>query len=603
MPAESEDELLTQAEVAALLYVDPKTVTRWAAAGKLAAIHGSDGHRRYLRSEVLAIVSGLHPDRRSPLHHRGGSQGSVTVPGDDQDPTRAVTTGAERQATAATVVGEAVAHALERAAAEAAEAALVTSAAVTVAAGRAAAAAAGARAARAAAAEAAALSITLEAERTAGDVRDRAALAAAQVHDAAALAASELARCIEGGLEVDAEHLAALLASTVRAAADAMAEDTRQAATAVTDAGSAAAAQVIRTLAAAEELFEREVTTVADAQRELAAATAVAVVLETDARAASIAATAGEAAAALLTDELWARTVDVGADVGERDVPALEREDHTSDRARELTEILAAAAAMDRIYATTEGASAASHRSTTGGRPAPGPGPLGAGDSAAMSEAAAELSHDLRVPLTSIIASVEMLEDELRDHAGGSISALLGRATRAGDRMVRMLDQNMTPHDEFSPLARSEVDLAEVARQLVLDSSNLLESVGAVVEIEDLPVVHGDADALYSVLQNLLTNAVKFARPGVPARVRLSADRTDDGWRISVRDNGRGLPEQSGLDIFSLFSRGTSTVSGHGIGLATIARIVAAHGGRVGATRVPNGADVWFELPAGGAIG
>ena len=61
---EGRDELLTPAGVAALLYVDPKTVTRWAAAGKLAAIRTPGGHRRYLRSEVMALLSGLHPDQR-----------------------------------------------------------------------------------------------------------------------------------------------------------------------------------------------------------------------------------------------------------------------------------------------------------------------------------------------------------------------------------------------------------------------------------------------------------------------------------------------------------------------------------------------------------
>ncbi|MBA3783877.1 MAG: BldC family transcriptional regulator, partial [Nocardioides sp.] len=115
---ESQDELLTPAGVAALLYVDPKTVTRWAAAGKLAAVRTPGGHRRYLRSEVLAIVSGLHPDHPDRDPSRDNSQDSVMVD-------------SERQAAAAAVVAEAVALALEAAAAEAAEAVLVTAAGVT----------------------------------------------------------------------------------------------------------------------------------------------------------------------------------------------------------------------------------------------------------------------------------------------------------------------------------------------------------------------------------------------------------------------------------------------------------------------------------------
>jgi len=201
------------------------------------------------------------------------------------------------------------------------------------------------------------------------------------------------------------------------------------------------------------------------------------------------------------------------------------------------------------------------------------------------------------VPLSSIIASVELLEDELRGHGDESIYALLGRAMSAGERMVRMLDQNMTPRAAGSSFSLPEVDLAGVMRQLVLESAGLLQPVGAVVEIGELPVVSADPDAMYSVLQNLLTNSIKFARPGVPARVRISARRLLDGWRICVRDNGVGLSEENGRDVFSLFTRGTTTVAGHGIGLATVARIVAEHGGRVGVSRAETGAEIWFELP------
>lgn len=219
-----------------------------------------------------------------------------------------------------------------------------------------------------------------------------------------------------------------------------------------------------------------------------------------------------------------------------------------------------------------------------------------------MSEIAAELSHDLRVPLSSIIASLEMLEDELSGRSDQTVAVLLGRAMRNGDRMVRMLDQNMTSHTSGKPTTAPEIDLAEIVRHLVLDSADLLDPVGAVVETGDLPVVRADPDGMYSVLQNLINNSVKFARPGVPAIVRISARRSVDGWRISVRDNGMGLPNNSGLDVFSLFSRGTSAVTGHGIGLATVARIVATHGGRVGATPVETGAEIWFELPEDEAV-
>jgi signal transduction histidine kinase len=103
---------------------------------------------------------------------------------------------------------------------------------------------------------------------------------------------------------------------------------------------------------------------------------------------------------------------------------------------------------------------------------------------------------------------------------------------------------------------------------------------------------------MYSVLLNLLTNSVKFARPGIPPVVRIDSIRSQEGWRISVSDNGVGIPAHRRRDVFSLFSRVDDGVSGYGIGLATVARIIAAHGGRVGAVESPEGGtEIWFEVP------
>jgi signal transduction histidine kinase len=137
-----------------------------------------------------------------------------------------------------------------------------------------------------------------------------------------------------------------------------------------------------------------------------------------------------------------------------------------------------------------------------------------------------------------------------------------------------------------------------VVDQLLLDSEALLEPVGATIVAGRLPVVQADPDDMYSVLQNLVLNSVKFARPDVPPRVLITSRRTGNGWRLSVSDNGVGIPENRRVDVFSLFSRVQTDVSGHGIGLATVARIVSAHGGRVGIESAQGGgAEIWFELP------
>jgi signal transduction histidine kinase len=215
-----------------------------------------------------------------------------------------------------------------------------------------------------------------------------------------------------------------------------------------------------------------------------------------------------------------------------------------------------------------------------------------------VSQLAAELSHDLRVPLSSIAASVELLEEELEDRSSPVVEALLSRTARAAERMGRMLDQSMAYGASGEEPSFTRVDLAQLTDALVLSSATLLEAAGATVETADLPVIHADPDDMYSVLQNLLTNSMKFARPGVPPHVHISARHLPDFWRISFRDNGVGIPEERRVDVFSLFSRAASDVEGHGIGLATVSRIITAHGGQVGADAVTGGGcEIWFDLP------
>ena len=215
----------------------------------------------------------------------------------------------------------------------------------------------------------------------------------------------------------------------------------------------------------------------------------------------------------------------------------------------------------------------------------------------------AELSHDLRVPLSSIMASLEMLDDELGAHPDPTVGVLLSRSNRAAHRMLRMLEQHLATGTSADSTAAvvPKVDLAELARTLGTDAVALLEQEGATLQIGALPVVDGDTDEMYSVLQNLLTNAVKFARPGVPCQVSITSRSIPQGVRISVTDNGIGIPASRREEIFEMYARGPSAVAGHGIGLGTVSRTVRSHGGRVGADDViGGGAEVWFELPVAG---
>jgi signal transduction histidine kinase len=90
-----------------------------------------------------------------------------------------------------------------------------------------------------------------------------------------------------------------------------------------------------------------------------------------------------------------------------------------------------------------------------------------------------------------------------------------------------------------------------------------------------------------------------FGATGSVGQSTLDLVRRDgEAWRVSVTDNGRGIPADERDRLFELYSRGSTAVEGTGIGLATARRAVEAHGGRIGITDAPErGATVWFTLP------
>jgi signal transduction histidine kinase len=221
-------------------------------------------------------------------------------------------------------------------------------------------------------------------------------------------------------------------------------------------------------------------------------------------------------------------------------------------------------------------------------------------DEETMARIAAEIGHDMQVPLTSIVGNVELLHEELHDHEDPAVSLMLARTERAAHRLMRMIDGIITYHQAGRDVVRSQVDLQATVDSVLASLNPQLDEVAAKVTVDALPTVPGNPDELYSVIQNVIANAVKFARPGAPLEMQIHSEPIPRGWRVVVADNGVGVPPEMRRRVFSMFGRVDTRVQGHGIGLATVRRIVGAHGGRVGIDESPlGGAAVWFELPSG----
>lgn len=211
---------------------------------------------------------------------------------------------------------------------------------------------------------------------------------------------------------------------------------------------------------------------------------------------------------------------------------------------------------------------------------------------------AGQVSHDLRSPLTAILATAEMLAGEPAVETDQDLHQMVDAVSQAGLRMNRMIEEMLGFALQGGSLQLRETRLEHVVSLVLADLAPLLTQTDAEVVVGDLPVVVADADMLYSVVLNLLTNALKFGRPGVAPRVAVDAARLDGRWRVTVADNGRGIAPDRRDAVFALYERAADDVGGHGIGLATTRRLVEAHGGTVGVGESPTGgAAVWFELP------
>ena len=167
---------------------------------------------------------------------------------------------------------------------------------------------------------------------------------------------------------------------------------------------------------------------------------------------------------------------------------------------------------------------------------------------------------------------------------------------------------------EFSQLGRQSKPLAltslgEVAHEATSDLHQRIEEVAAEVTIEDLPHVRCDRSQIRQVLQNLLSNALKYRAPQRRCEIRIYAEqnlaeqlRADDTAtaRICVSDNGIGFDPKYTEQIFEPFQRlhGPDDYEGSGIGLAICRKIVQRHGGQVGVETHPGSGSVfWFTLP------
>lgn len=211
------------------------------------------------------------------------------------------------------------------------------------------------------------------------------------------------------------------------------------------------------------------------------------------------------------------------------------------------------------------------------------------GSNERLAEFTGRVSHDLRNPLGSILGYVELGSMEAEKDPAGA-AEYLEIAGHSARRMLSMVEELLTFASIGGSLVRSPLSLARLVNEVTADLSLNLNDAGAVVDGEDFQF-EADESQMRVALQNLIQNAVAYRRPGVPPRIRILGHRSGAGVVVQVMDNGKGINAEDRRRVVEPLVRlhRDGDPPGSGLGLATCARIAAAHGGRLEISPSPSG--------------
>jgi signal transduction histidine kinase len=210
------------------------------------------------------------------------------------------------------------------------------------------------------------------------------------------------------------------------------------------------------------------------------------------------------------------------------------------------------------------------------------------------------LSHDLRAPIRVVEGFTRIVKEDYGHHLDRVGNDHLDRVLGAAARMNLMIDALLTlARLSQQPLARQRVNLSQLAGYVVDDLRRGAPEREVQVTIEPGLTAWGDPTLLRLVLENLLGNAWKYSAKVSPAVLSLRQVAHGEGTALVVRDNGAGFDMRSAERLFGLFQRlhSASDFPGHGVGLASVRRIVRRHGGQVWAeSEAGKGAAFFFTL-------
>ena len=207
-------------------------------------------------------------------------------------------------------------------------------------------------------------------------------------------------------------------------------------------------------------------------------------------------------------------------------------------------------------------------------------------------------AHDLQEPLRTIIVFTQLLEKGFAHHVDKQVVLYMHNIVSSGHRMSALVAGAL----KYAELSIGNpdlqlVDVEEIFSEVVQGCGAVIQETDASVTHDPLPSVRAQSAQVAMLLQNLITNGLKYRIQGQPPQIHVHAEARGDEWLFSVEDKGIGFDMKYSQQIFGLFKRLNREIPGTGLGLAVCKRIVENHGGRIWATsKLGEGSTFWFML-------
>jgi light-regulated signal transduction histidine kinase (bacteriophytochrome) len=209
-------------------------------------------------------------------------------------------------------------------------------------------------------------------------------------------------------------------------------------------------------------------------------------------------------------------------------------------------------------------------------------------------------SHDLQEPLRMVASYTQLLSRRYKGKLDTDADEFIAFAVDGASRMQRLIHDLLA----YSRVGTKGKELLNTSsenalQQALLNLRGAVDESGALVTHDPLPMVKADEMQLTQLFQNLVGNAIKYQKTGIP-NVHISAAMNgEDKWNFSVKDNGLGIDPQYFEKIFGMFQRlhKREEFAGTGIGLAICKKIVERHGGKISVESQPeHGSTFHFTL-------